>query len=122
MYKTVANKWPLLSLQSHVKEVSHSSTLVYLECKTSVNKWQTSGHFWSTWVYMYCQFRSDKSLNRGRKQSLEVVVCYRKDNPGGLQFLRSPIVAHWFYSRFEYLILQGRSLSACFYLEQSTNI
>ncbi len=30
--------------------MSHSSTLLYLECKTGANKWQTSGHFWSTWV------------------------------------------------------------------------
>ncbi len=32
------------------KNVSHPWTLHYLECKTSAKKWQTSGHFWSTWV------------------------------------------------------------------------
>ena len=36
--------------EKSVKEVSHSSTLLYLQCKTSADKWQTSGHFWSTWV------------------------------------------------------------------------
>ena len=33
-----------------VKSVSHSSALLYPECKLSANKWQSSDHFWSTWV------------------------------------------------------------------------
>ncbi len=41
--------WSVNKPGKSVKEVSHSSTLLYLECKTSASKWQTSGHFWSTW-------------------------------------------------------------------------
>ena len=32
--------------EKSVKEVSHSFKLLYLDCKTSAKKWQTSGHFW----------------------------------------------------------------------------
>ena len=46
-YNTV---WSVNKPGKSVKEVLYSSTLLYLECKTSAHKWQTSDHFWSTWV------------------------------------------------------------------------
>ena len=51
--------------EKSVKEVSHSFKLLYLECKISAEKWQTSGHFWSTW-----------GINRSRP-SVCVCVCQR---------------------------------------------
>ena len=47
--------------------------------------------FFSLMVHNLCsQFRSSKPLNRGKKQSLEIAVCYRKDNPVGPQFQSFP--------------------------------
>ena len=48
---SVSRTWSVNKPGKGVKEVSHSWTLLYLECKISARKWQTSGHFWSTWEY-----------------------------------------------------------------------
>ncbi len=42
-----------------------------LECETSAKKWQTSGHFWSTWVYS-AQKRKFPLQNRDRISSKNV--------------------------------------------------
>ena len=67
----------LKSSDSHI-EVSHSSTLLYLECKTSANKWQTSGHFWPTWDSMILLLGGtvNPQLKEPRKQkSFLLVPC-----------------------------------------------
>ncbi len=38
---------------------------------------------------LYSHFGPSKALNKGKIQSLENVVCYRNDNPAGLQFQSS---------------------------------
>ena len=62
-----------------VKEVLHSSTLLYLECKISANKWQTSGHFWSTWdnIGTICCLLINEQLNLSKRTSdgcVEMVI------------------------------------------------
>ena len=62
------------------------------------------------------QFRSKNTLNRHEKHSLENVVCYRKDNPVGTQFLPSPSVIAQVHLGTQ---TQGVTQQICFALQSS---